>query len=190
MPALVITPAGLADPGLIRAVAAGRPVVVADDLLAAVQERCDQARRALRDGQPVYGVSTGMGALSKVRLTEEQQRSHQRNLLLARATGGPPWLSPPEARAIVAARLLTFLSGDAGVSAALCQRLAGFLNRDIVPAVPRQGAGTAGEITQLAHAFGPLAGIGSVLADRGPRPGRPAATALTRSPWGRRRASP
>jgi histidine ammonia-lyase len=171
MPALVITPAGLADPGLIRAVAAGRPVVVADDLLAAVQERCDQARRALRDGQPVYGVSTGMGALSKVRLTEEQQRSHQRNLLLARATGGPPWLSPPEARAIVAARLLTFLSGDAGVSAALCQRLAGFLNRDIVPAVPRQGAGTAGEITQLAHAFGPLAGIGRVLGpDAAPRP--------------------
>jgi histidine ammonia-lyase len=161
--ARVITATDTADPGLIRAIAAGQPVAIADSLLAAVQERCEQVRRALRDGQPVYGVTTGMGALSSVRLTEQQQRSHQRNLLLARAAGGPPWLSPPEVRAIFAARLLTFLSGDAGVSAALCQRLADFLNQGIVPAVPRQGAGTAGEITQLAHAFGPLAGIGRVL---------------------------
>ena len=59
-------------------------------------------------------MNTGMGALSSVRLTEQQQRSHQRNLLLARAAGGPPWLSRPDARAIVAVRLLTFLTGDAG----------------------------------------------------------------------------
>ncbi len=166
-PGRVIAEADIADPGLIRVVAAGAPVTVEDGLLASVQERCEQARRALRDGQPVYGVTTGMGALSSVRLTEEQQRSHQRNLLLARAAGGPPWLSPPEVRAIYAARLLTFLSGDAGVSAALCRRLADFLNEGIVPAVPRLGAGTAGEITQLAHAFGPLAGIGRVLGPDG-----------------------
>ena len=175
MPALVITPAGLADPSLIRAVAAGRPVVVADDLLAAVQERCDQARRALRDGQPVYGVNTGMGALSSVRLTEEQQLSHQRNLLLARAAGGPPWLDPPEVRAVLVTRLLTFLTGDAAVSGALCQRLADFLNHGIVPAVPRTGAGSAGEIMPLAHAFGPVAGLGRVLGpDGGARPAREA----------------
>ena len=175
-PGRVIAEADIADPGLIRVVAAGAPVTVEDGLLASVQERCEQARRALRDGQPVYGVTTGMGALSSVRLTEEQQRSHQRNLLLARAAGGPPWLSPPEVRAIYAARLLTFLSGDAGVSAALCRRLADFLNEGIVPAVPRLGAGTAGEITQLAHAFGPLAGIGRVLGPDGTT--RPAGEAL------------
>jgi histidine ammonia-lyase len=163
MPARVITRAGDADLGLIRAVAAGQPVSIGPDLLAAVQQRCEQARRALRDGQPVYGVNTGMGALSSVRLTEQQQLSHQRNLLLARATGGPPWLRPPDVRAIITVRLLTFLSGDAAVSGELCQRLADFLNYGIVPAVPEAGAGSAGEITQLAHAFGPVAGIGRVL---------------------------
>ena len=85
MPPLLITPDHLADPGLIGAVAAGQPVAIGDALLTAVQRRCEEARRALRDGQPVYGVNTGMGALSSVRLTEPQQRSHQRNLLLARA---------------------------------------------------------------------------------------------------------
>ena len=115
MPALVITQVGDPDLGLIRAVAGGRPVAVAPGLLAAVRQRCEQARQALR-GQPVYGVNTGMGALSSVRLTEQQQRSHQRNLLLARAAGGPPWLGETDARAIVAVRLLTFLTGDAAVS--------------------------------------------------------------------------
>jgi histidine ammonia-lyase len=103
--AVTITGTGDPDPGLIRAVAVGRRVAIAPGLLAAVQRSCEQARQALRGGQPVYGVNTGLGALSSVRLTEEQQRSHQRNLLLARAAGGPPWLDPPEVRAILAARI-------------------------------------------------------------------------------------
>jgi histidine ammonia-lyase len=53
------------------------------------------------------------------------------------------------------------------VSGELCQRLADFLNRGLVPAVPRGGAGSAGEIMQLAHAFGPLAGVGRVLGPDG-----------------------
>ena len=178
MPALEITQAGRADFGLIRAAAAGQPVSIGPDLLAAVQRRCERARRALRDGRPVYGVNTGMGALSSVLLTEQQQLSHQRNLLLARATGGPPWLSPPDVRAIITVRLVTFLSGDAAVSGGLCQRLADFLNNGIVPAVPQAGAGSAGEITQLAHAFGPVAGIGRVLGPDGTL--QPAREALRR----------
>jgi histidine ammonia-lyase len=171
MSAATITQAGDPDLGLIRAVAAGQCVSIGPGLLAAVQRRCQQARRALRDGLPVYGVNTGMGALSPVRLTEQQQLSQQRNLLLARAVGGPPWLDPFEVRAIITVRLLTFLSGDAAVSGGLCRRLADFLNHGIVPAVPRTGAGSAGEIMQLAHAFGPIVGLGQVLEpDGGLRP--------------------
>jgi histidine ammonia-lyase len=164
---VVITKADDADLGLIRTVAAGEAVSIAPDLLGAVQDRCEQVRQALADGRLVYGVNTGMGALASVRLTEQEQRSHQRNLLLARATGGPPWLEEPEVRAIFMVRLLTLLSGDAGVSGGLCQRLADFLNYGLVPAVPRTGMGAAGEIMQLAHAFGPLVGIGHVLGPGG-----------------------
>jgi histidine ammonia-lyase len=166
-PALEITEAGDPDLGLIRAVAAGQAVRIGPGLLAAVRRQRAEATAALADGRLVYGVNTGMGALSSVRLTGPQQRSHQRNLLLARATGGPPWLDVPEARAVITVRLLTFLSGDAAVSAELCQRLADFLNRGLVPAVPSTGAGAAGEIMQLAHAFGPVAGIGRVLGPGG-----------------------
>jgi histidine ammonia-lyase len=174
--AVTITEAGQPDLDLIRAVAAGQRVSIAPGLLAAVQRRCEQARETLRDGQPVYGVNTGLGALAAVRLTEQQQLSHQRNLLLARATGGPPWLDPPEARAVVMTRLLTFLTGDAAVSGALCQRLAQVLNHGLIPAVPRTGSGSAGETMPLAHAFGPMAGLGQVLEPDGAL--RPAHAAL------------
>ncbi|HEY4850655.1 MAG TPA: aromatic amino acid lyase [Streptosporangiaceae bacterium] len=165
------------DAALICAVAGGRPVRIGRDLSGRVRQRCAAAREVLSGGALVYGVNTGLGALADVRLTESQQRSHQRNLLLARATGGPPWLDAADARALLAVRLRTFLSGDSGVSAELCQRLVDFLDADIVPAVPRTGAGSAGEIIPLAHAFGPLAGIGQVLGPAGET--RPARDALS-----------
>jgi histidine ammonia-lyase len=176
------------DLSLIRAIAAGQAVRIEPILLDAVRQRREQALAALRDGRLVYGVNTGMGKLSTIRLTEEQQRSHQRNLLLARAVGGPPWLEPEEARSVLAVRLATFLSGDAAVSAELCERLADFLNDGIVPAVPRGGGGAAGEITHLAHAFGPLVGIGQVLGPDGDV--RPAAHVLRDRGFGEFRLGP
>jgi histidine ammonia-lyase len=172
--AILITAAADLDPGRIREIAAGQRFEIAPALLEELDRRCAAARAALRGGDPVYGVNTGMGALVGVRLTEPEQLAHQRNLLLARATGGPPWLDAADARAVIAVRLRTFLSGDSGVSAALCLRLAEFLDLGIAPAVPRTGVGSAGEIIPLAHAFGPLAGIGRVLGPAPPAAGHTA----------------
>src|SRR5690349_6613768 len=184
-PALITRPDELGL-SLIGEIADGRPVTLAPGLLAAVDAQCDRARAALAGGGPVYGVNTGMGALSGVALTTAQQSAHQRNLMLARAVGGPPWLPHGDVRAIFAVRLRTFLNGDAGVSAALCERLVAFLRAGLVPAVPRGGVGSAGEIIPLAHAFGPLTGIGSVLADGGLRDaqGALAAAGLDEFPLG------
>jgi histidine ammonia-lyase len=146
---LINEPADLdpANPELIEPAPAllGRLAAIRSDLL-----------RSLASGQPVYGVNTGMGALSKRRLTEDEQRVHQRNLLLGRAVGGPPWLPDDEARAVLIGRLRTFLAGDAGVSVELIQQLVAFINSGQVPRIPAGGAGSAGEIIPLAHAFGPL----------------------------------
>jgi histidine ammonia-lyase len=175
----VLTAAADLGPELILHVAAGDQVVLGPELARQVDERCTAARAVLAGGQPVYGVSTGMGALSSVRLTEAEQREHQGNLMLGRATGGPPWLPAADVRALFAVRLVTFLTGDAGVSAALCRRLTDFLAAGLTPAVPAGAAGTAGEIVQNAHAFGPLTGVGEVLAAGGTT--RPAGPALAAS---------
>jgi histidine ammonia-lyase len=117
--------------------------------------------------EPVYGVNTGTGYLQDIRLNEKEQQGHQRNLLLARAVGGEPYLDRGEARALVTARLAGFLRGHAGVTPELCTFLVDRLNDDFVPAIPRTMIGCAGEVIPLAHAFQTFIGVGSVISESG-----------------------
>ncbi|HWD79128.1 MAG TPA: aromatic amino acid lyase [Kribbella sp.] len=143
--------------------AGSAPIELAPALLDRLAAIRADALRTLASGEPVYGVNTGMGNLSKVRLTEDEQRRHQRNLLRGRAVGGPPWLPPDEARAVLIGRLRTFLTGDAAVSVQLIQQLVALINSGDLPNIPAEGAGSAGEIIPLAHAFASL--------DPGPKEG-------------------
>ncbi|MFG1910935.1 aromatic amino acid lyase [Kribbella sp. NPDC048928] len=139
------------------------PIEIAPELLDRLAAIRADALRTLASGRPVYGVNTGMGNLSKVRLTEDEQRIHQRNLLLGRAVGGPPWLPAEEVRAVLIGRLRTFLTGDAAVSTDLIHQLVALINSGEPPKIPLEGAGSAGEIIPLAHAFASL--------DPGPKEG-------------------
>jgi histidine ammonia-lyase len=62
-------------------------------------------------------------------------------------------------------RLTGFLSGDAGVSAALCALLGERLNDGWTPSVPAGPYGAAGEVIPLSHLFQTLVGEGFVLED-------------------------
>ncbi len=154
----------------------GRAVVVGEAARARVEAGHRELLAVLAQGGPVYGVTTGQGYLAGHELTEAEARAHQRNLLLGRAVGSAPWLAPQEARALVAVRLARFLDGRAGVSPELCHRLAQLLDAGLVPAVPRESVGCAGEVIPLSHAFQILVGVGRVLAGDGGT--RPAAEAL------------
>jgi histidine ammonia-lyase len=150
----------------ILAVARGATVHVPQRTLAEVAANRDRLEAALAaaDG-PVYGVHTGMGRLVGVPLDAEQQAGQQANLLVGRAVGGPPWLPEPDVRALLAVRLRGFLAPTTGVTADLVRFLADRINDGFVPAVPRDGLGSAGEIIPLAHAFQTFLGIGTVLED-------------------------
>lgn len=168
LPPLVLGAAADIDRDAVLRVAVDRaPVELTDDLighLAATRQSCLDA---LAGDDAVYGVTSGMGYKSDVRLDADEQREHQASLLLGRAVGGPPYLDVEDARAIVVARLTNLLSGHAGVSPVLCERLVAWLNDGYAPAVPAGGVGTAGEVQPLAHAFQALMGVGWVLAPDG-----------------------
>ncbi|MDQ2741984.1 MAG: aromatic amino acid lyase [Chloroflexota bacterium] len=180
-------PADLTLEAFEQIVWGGSLVVLDPALLHQVAASRARMMEVLEDGRDVYGVTTGMGYLAGVRLSEVEQQNHQANLLLGRAVGRPPFLERDEARAVLLARLAGFLSGHAGVAAELCQFLAERLNDDFVPAIPREAMGCAGEIIPLSHAFQTFIGVGEVvgadgvvqsahdaLAERGVAPYRPA----------------
>ena len=149
----------------ICAIAAGAQVEIASELDKRLASIRTEMLAALKVAHPVYGVTTGMGASSDLALNTEQQRAHQGRLMLARQVGTAPWFNVETVRAGLAARLRTFLNGDAGVSPALCHALVDFLNAGLTPAVPESSHGAAGEIIPLAHVGGALSGIGEVLVD-------------------------
>jgi histidine ammonia-lyase len=135
-------------------------------LVEALKRRREEVLTALAEPEnPVYGVTTGMGRLAGVVLDPRQQAEHQRNLLIGRAVGGPPWLPPEDVRALLVVRLRDFLRPWSGVSAELAQFLVDRLNDGFTPAVPRFGLGSSGEIIPLSHAFQTFLGIGTVLED-------------------------
>jgi histidine ammonia-lyase len=150
----------------LEPVVAGEAVELSEDLLQAVAANRERMLAALVEAdRPVYGVNTGMGRLAGVTLTVQQQAEHQRNLLVGRAVGGPPWLSEAEVRTLFAVRLGDLLKPETGASAELVRFLADRLNDGFIPAVPRTGSGSAGEIIPLSHAFQTFLGIGTVLED-------------------------
>jgi histidine ammonia-lyase len=140
-PLVVDRPAEL-DAAACLEIADGRGLRLTDRLIAELDAARAETVAALESGGPVYGVTTGMGAASTIVLDEEARAGHQARLLIARATGSEPWLGRREVRAALAVRLRTFLSGDAGVSSALCLRLVDVLRLDLVPAVPATRLGT------------------------------------------------
>ncbi|MGH3088368.1 MAG: aromatic amino acid lyase, partial [Rubrobacteraceae bacterium] len=148
----------------VEAVAYGRqPLAIHAELLESVRRSHEAMRSALVNGERVYGINTGAGFLATRDLSESEQVRHQRNLLLGRAVGSPPFLPAEEARAVLVARLVNFLSGYSGVTPELCRFVMDRLNDGFTPAIPRTGVGASGEVIPLSHAFQAFLGVGSVL---------------------------
>lgn len=180
-PRAMITIRGPEDISLqtVEAVAyEGRTLTLDPGLLEELRASHVAMLTALEAGRRVYGVNTGVGFLSKTDLGPPERLLHQRNLLLGRAVGSPPFMPPEEVRALLVTRLVNFVSGVAGVTPELCQFLVDRLNDGFVPAVPRTGVGCAGEVIPLSHAFQTFVGVGEVLRPDGTV--EKAADALTR----------
>ncbi len=141
----------------------GRPLRLHPELLEELRRSHADMEGALVDGRRVYGVNTGMGYLAGKGLRGLEREKHQRNLLVGRAVGSPPFLPAQEARALLAARLINLTSPHTGATPELCRFVVDRLNDGFVPAVPREGLGCAGEIISLSHAFQTFIGIGQVL---------------------------
>ncbi|HVJ41927.1 MAG TPA: histidine ammonia-lyase [Dongiaceae bacterium] len=117
--------------------------------------------RVIASGARAYGISTGLGALSNIRLTGDQQVQLSRNTLLSHACGVGEPLPIAATRAIMASFLNDFCHGRSGVSPAVPLQLAALLNHGITPLVPRQGS--VGYIVHGAHIGLALIGVGDVM---------------------------
>src|SRR6266513_1408316 len=100
----------------------------------------------------VYGVSTGFGKLSDVRIPRDALGELQLNLVRSHACGIGRPLSEPEVRAMMLLRANVLALGFSGVRPEIIQMLCAMLNRRVHPVVPEKGSvGASGDLAPLAH---------------------------------------
>jgi len=118
----------------------------------------------LKSGIPVYGVTTGFGKLSHVKINPSDQRKLQLNLVRSHAAGVGRAVDEGIVRTMMILKILTFVKGYSGVRLSVVRQMINFLNEDIVPVVPEKGSvGASGDLAQLAHMGLALIGEGDVF---------------------------
>ena len=112
----------------------------------------------------VYGVNTGFGKLSEVRIPQKDLRQLQLNLVRSHACGIGNPLSEAEVRAMILLRANVLALGFSGVRLEIIQLLCEMLNRRVHPVVPEKGSvGASGDLSPLAHLALSLIGEGEVF---------------------------
>jgi histidine ammonia-lyase len=132
-----------------------------------VQARVEAARQVVETrmayDEPVYGVTTGFGALAEVKIAPEQIAQLQRNLILSHAAGVGNNLSRRETRAMMLLRAQTLAAGHSGTRLLILNRIIDMLNYGIHPYIPEKGSvGASGDLAPLAHLALGIIGEGKV----------------------------
>lgn len=125
-------------------------------LAPAAIERMNASRavveRLLASGATAYGINTGFGKLASVRISTEQVRQLQVNLVRSHASGVGAPLSEAETRAMMLLRANAIAKGLSGVRPRIVETLCQMLNAKVHPLIPSQGSvGASGDLAPLAH---------------------------------------
>ena len=127
------------------------------------------AARAIVDqlvasGKTAYGINTGFGKLASVRISTEQVRQLQINLVRSHACGVGSPLSEAETRSMILLRANALAKGLSGTRPIVVETLVSMLNAGVHPIIPSQGSvGASGDLAPLAHLAQVVIGEGEAL---------------------------
>src|ERR1700693_4147341 len=169
--------AGLAESQVVAVARHGEKVALAASARTRMERSRTRVERAAASREPVYGVSTGIGALARTRVAPLRQPGLQLALIRSHAAGMGPPVDREVVRATMLLRARTLAMGLSGVRPVVADTLIAMLNANITPVVPRYGSvGCSGDLAPLAHIGLSLVGEGEVVDAEGTR--APAAQVL------------
>src|SRR5499427_2647038 len=120
--------------------------------------------RLVASGATAYGINTGFGKLASVRISPEQVRQLQVNLVRSHASGVGEPLGEAETRALMVLRANALAKGLSGVRPRVVETLCQMLNAKLHPVIPSQGSvGASGDLAPLAHLAHVVIGEGQAV---------------------------
>ena len=132
-----------------------------DSLKTKINQSFNRTQKMAKDPKPIYGINTGVGPLCTKKISPEDTKSLQRNLLLSHSVGVGNPISPELSRIMLLCKIKSLSRGFSGISLDLLDRLIYFLQHNLTPVVPEKGSvGASGDLAPLAHLFLPVIGEG------------------------------
>ncbi len=141
----------------------GAGVRLGPDAMTAIDRARDVVEALAASPTPVYGISTGFGALATRHIPAELRTQLQKSLVRSHAAGSGPEVEREVVRGLMLLRLSTLASGHTGIRRATARLLADLLTHQITPLVHEYGSlGCSGDLAPLAHCALALMGEGQV----------------------------
>lgn len=142
------------------------------ELSAAAREKMSQSRsyieHRLNQGEVMYGVNTGFGAFSSVRISDSEIESLQRNLIRSHSVGVGEPFTKEQTKAMMLLRANALATGRSGIRTEVVDKILEFYNNDIIPVIPCKGSvGASGDLAPLSHLALALIGEGEVWSEQG-----------------------
>jgi histidine ammonia-lyase len=168
MAEVIISTTGMTFADLVSIARSDAKVNISQESLAAMQSSRDHVEELAASETPVYGISTGFGALANRHVSQELRTQLQRSLIRSHAAGVGEPIEREVVRALMALRLKTLCSGKTGVRPIVATTMAAILNAGITPLVREFGSlGCSGDLAPLAHCALVLMGEGEAVDSHG-----------------------
>lgn len=128
-----------------------------------IRHSTNRIAQAVRDGEWVYGVTTGFGSNANKPIRPEDAGALQHNLLVSHAFGQGDPLPEKTVRLALLLRIHALAQGHSGMRRATLEALMALYEKDVLALVPERGSvGASGDLAPLCHLALPLIGEGKV----------------------------
>jgi histidine ammonia-lyase len=158
---VVISASGMTFDDVLAISRRNAQIEISQESLDAMAKTREHIERLAASETPVYGISTGFGALAQRHIPPQDRVQLQKSLIRSHAAGMGDPVEREVVRALMALRLRTMCSGKTGVRPVVATTYAAILNAGITPKVLEYGSlGCSGDLAPLSHCALTLMGEG------------------------------
>ena len=136
-------------------------VVLSDEAVEKINKSRKVVDTFVENEDVIYGITTGFGKFSNVKISKEDSDLLQKNLIMTHAVGAGEPFPEEVVRGMLLLRINNLSKGYSGARLIVINTLIDMLNNGVVPHIPEKGSlGASGDLAPLSHMILPMIGLG------------------------------